>query len=78
MRFMMLVRSAENSGPPPKKMMDAIGKLAEEAVKDGSMIQSGGLASTAQSTRVRISGGELSVIDGPLSCTFCETASRMI
>ena len=33
MRFMMLVKSAENSGPPPKALMDAIGKAAEEATK---------------------------------------------
>ena len=29
MRFMMLVKSAENSGPPPKELMDAIGKRQE-------------------------------------------------
>jgi hypothetical protein len=30
MRFMMLVKAAENSGSPPKALMDAIGKMAEE------------------------------------------------
>jgi hypothetical protein len=67
MRFMMLVKSAENSGPPPKGLMDAMGKLAEEAMKGGAMLDSGGLAPTALSTRVRLSRGQLAAIDGPFA-----------
>jgi hypothetical protein len=67
MRFMMLVKSAENSGPPPKALMDAIGKQAEEAIKAGRMLQSGGLAPTAMSSRVRLSQGKLTTIDGPFA-----------
>ncbi|HEV3445382.1 MAG TPA: YciI family protein [Gemmataceae bacterium] len=67
MRFMMLVKSAENSGPPPKGLMDAMGKLAEEAVKSGAMIESGGLAPTAMSTRVRLSRGQITKTDGPFT-----------
>lgn len=67
MKFMMLVKHAENLGPPPKELMDAIDKLSEEAVKAGTMLGSGGLAPTAQSTRVRVSKGQLTVIDGPFT-----------
>ena len=67
MRFMMLVKTAENSGPPPTELMEAIGKLSEEAVKAGTMLGSGGLSPMAQSTRVRLSGGEVKVIDGPFT-----------
>ena len=67
MKFMILVKHAENSGPPPKELMDAINIIAEEAVKDGSMLGNGGLAPTAQSTRVRISKGQLTVTDGPFT-----------
>ena len=67
MRFMMLVKHAENSGPPPKELMDAIAILAEEAVKAGTMLGNGGLAPTAQSTRVRVSKGQLTVTDGPFT-----------
>ena len=67
MRFMMLVKSAENAGLPPKELMDAIGKLAEEAVKAGTMVESGGLAPTAVSTRVRLSRGRLAATDGPFT-----------
>jgi hypothetical protein len=67
MRFMMLVKHAENSGPPPKELMDAIAILSEEAVKAGTMLGNGGLAPTAQSTRVRLSKGRLTVNDGPFA-----------
>ena len=67
MRFMMLVKSAENSGPPPKELMDAIGKLGEEAVKSGAMLLTGGLAPTAMSTRVRLSRGKITATDGPFT-----------
>jgi len=69
MRFMMLVKSAEPSGPPPKELMDAIAKLGEEASKAGSMIETGGLAPAAMSTRVRLSQGKITALDGP----FAET-----
>ena len=67
MKFMMLVKHGENSGPPPKELMDAMAVLSEEAVKNGTMLGNGGLAPTAQSTRVRLSGGKVSVIDGPFT-----------
>jgi hypothetical protein len=68
MRFMMLVKHAEQlSGPPPKELMDAMAKLSEEAVKSGTMIASGGLAPTAASARVRLSGGKVAAIDGPFT-----------
>jgi hypothetical protein len=67
MRFMMLVKSAENSGPPPTPLMDAIAKLAEQEVKAGRMLGSGGLAPTAQSVRVKLSRGRVTVVDGPFT-----------
>jgi hypothetical protein len=67
MRFMMLVKSAELKGPPPKALMDAIAKLSDEAVKSGTMVGSGGLAPVAASTHVRVAGGKLTVVDGPFT-----------
>jgi hypothetical protein len=67
MRFMMIVKSAERSGLPPKPLMDAIAKLAEEAGKAGTMVGSGGLGPTALGARVRISRGQLTVTDGPFT-----------
>jgi len=67
MRFMMLVKSAENYGPPPQALIEEIGKLAQEAAKAGTMVESGGLGPTAMSTRVRVSGGKVTAIDGPFT-----------
>src|SRR6266702_2360924 len=69
MRFMMIVKHAEKQGPPPKQLMDAIAKLAEEETEAGTMLGSGGLAPIALGARVRLSGGKVSVTDGP----FAET-----
>ena len=67
MKFMILVKTAENAGPPPKELMDAIAIISEEAVNNGTMLGNGGLAPTAQSTRIRISKGQLTVTDGPFT-----------
>lgn len=69
MRFMMLVKHADNLKPvaPPKKLMDELSRLSEEAVKAGRMVSNGGLAPTAQSARVRLAGGKVTVIDGPFA-----------
>jgi hypothetical protein len=67
MRFMMIVKHAEKQGPPPQQLMDAIAQLAEEATKAGTMVGSGGLGPTAQGARVRLSGGQVTVTDGPFT-----------
>jgi hypothetical protein len=67
MRFMMIVKSAENAGAPPKELMDAMAELSEKEMKAGAMVETGGLAPTAQGTRIRLSGGKLSVTDGPFT-----------
>jgi hypothetical protein len=67
MRFMTLVKSAENAGPPPQALMDAIGKLGQEATKAGVLVEMGGLFPTVAGARVRISRGKLTVTDGPFA-----------
>ena len=67
MRYMMIVKHAEKQGPPPKPLMDAIAKLVEEDVKAGAMLGSGGLGPTALGSRVRLSGGKVTVTDGPFT-----------
>ena len=67
MRFMMIVKHAENQGAPPKELMEAIGKLAQEGTQSGAMIGSGGLKPSALGSRVRLSGGRVTVSDGPFT-----------
>ena len=69
MRFMMIVKHAENQGTPPKALMDAITQLAEKETQAGTMLGSGGLGPTAQGARVRLAGGKVTVNDGPFTET---------
>jgi hypothetical protein len=72
MRFMMLIKATEDyeAGMPPKpELMAGMAKLAEESVKAGVLVATGGLAPSAQGMRVKIVGGKRTVIDGP----FAET-----
>jgi hypothetical protein len=47
--------------------MEAIAKLGEEAAKAGVFVEMGGLLPTAIGARLRLSGGKLTVTDGPFS-----------
>jgi len=70
MRYMMIVKGDENfaaSGPPPMELMEAIGKLGEEAAKAGKMVSMGGLQHTSKGASVRLKGGKLITTDGPFT-----------
>jgi hypothetical protein len=67
MKFMTMVKSAEKGAQPPQELMAAIGKLGEEAAKAGVMVEMGGLLPSAMGARVRLSGGKVTVIDGPFA-----------
>ena len=69
MRFMMMVKSAENGAAPPRELMEAMGKLMAQEAKEGKIVAGGGLAPMATSSRVRLSGGKLAVLDGPFTET---------
>ena len=67
MRFMMMVKSAENGAAPPQELMEAIARLSAQHTKEGKVVARGGLAPMATSSRVRLSGGKLAVLDGPFT-----------
>ena len=65
MRFLSMVKSAENQGPAPQALQDAMAKLVVDSLKDGTLVQTGGLGASSSGVRVRSAGGKLTVIDGP-------------
>ena len=70
MRFMMIVKAtkdSESGAPPDPRLMEAVAKHADELVRAGVMITTGGLAPSSTGARVRASGGKLSVVDGPFA-----------
>jgi len=72
MRYLMIVKGDENfraSGPPPQQLMDAIGELGQAAAESGKMVSMGGLHHSSKGASVRVSGGTLTVTDGPFTET---------
>jgi hypothetical protein len=72
MRFMVLVKASEESEAgvmPSEEMLAEMGKFNEELVKAGVMLAGEGLHPTSRGARIRFSGDERTVIDGP----FAET-----
>ncbi len=72
MRFMVIVKATKDSEagvPPDATLLEAMGKFNEELVKAGVMLAGEGLQASSKGARVRFSGNERTVIDGP----FAET-----
>ena len=72
MRFMVIVRAnadSEAGTPPSEELLTQMGRYNEELVKAGVMIGGEGLHPSARGARVRFSGSQRQVIDGP----FAET-----
>jgi hypothetical protein len=69
---MVMVKADKDyeAGLPPKpELLAAIGKLSQDMVKAGVLLETGGLLPSTRGARVRASGGKLSVTDGPFTET---------
>src|SRR6202045_338613 len=72
MKVMVIVKASEASEAgemPPPEMFAAMGKFNEELINAGIMVVGGGLAPSSRGARVRFSGSNRTVTDGP----FAET-----
>jgi hypothetical protein len=72
MRFMILVKADKNSEAgvlPDEKLLSDMGKYNEELVKAGVLLAAEGLQPSSKGARVKFSGTQRTVIDGP----FAET-----
>ncbi|HEX7117851.1 MAG TPA: YciI family protein [Longimicrobiales bacterium] len=70
MRFMMLVKADEKSEAgvmPTEEEFAAMGRYNEELVKAGVLLAGEGLHPSSSGARVRFSGGQATVIDGPFT-----------
>ena len=65
MQFMVFVKMAEDVGDAPAELQEVMGRELGQAFADGSIVDGGGLWPTAQSTEIRLTGGEIKVSDGP-------------
>lgn len=72
MRVMVLVKATEDSEAgtlPTPELLDAMGKYNEALIEAGILKAGDGLKPSTQGKRVRFSGADRSVVDGP----FAET-----
>jgi len=72
MRFMVIVKANKDSEAgkmPPNELLAAMGKYNEELVKAGVMLAGEGLQPSSKGVRVRFSGKQRTVIDGPFGET---------
>jgi hypothetical protein len=72
MRFMVIVKAnaeSETGTLPSAEQLAEMGKYNEELVKAGIMLAGEGLQPSSKGARIRYSGGDRTVVDGP----FAET-----
>ena len=65
MRFLMYSVDAIQPAPPTPEMLAEVGKFTEDTKRAGVLLATGGLG--PNSTRVRNTGGKLTVLDGPFA-----------
>ena len=65
MRFISVLRTSEAHGFPPPALHEGMAALGREAAEAGVLVDTAGLLPIATATRVAVSGGELTVTDGP-------------
>ncbi|HZE40046.1 MAG TPA: YciI family protein [Stackebrandtia sp.] len=69
-RYLTLISFDEKQRPRDFDEPEArkrMGALYKEVTKAGVMLENGGLAPSAESTRLAFSGGEITVTDGPFT-----------
>jgi hypothetical protein len=72
MRFMIIVRATQDSEAgalPSEELLTAMGKYNEELARAGILLAGEGLQPSSKGARVRFSGPQRTVVDGP----FAET-----
>lgn len=69
MKYLTFIRHSEKyreAGPPPA-LLQAMGPFIEKSLKDGSLVDTGGLLPSKDGVRLRLANGKLTVTDGPFT-----------
>jgi len=67
MKFLSVYKSVERGVPPTQEEMDKMGKLIEQEMRAGTLLATEGCLPSALGARVRMSGGKVTVTDGPFT-----------
>ncbi len=71
MKYLTFIRHSEvhRQSGPPAALMEAMGKFVQQSLKDGSLVDTGGLLPSKDGVRVRLADGKITVTDGPFTET---------
>ena len=81
MRCLVFVKATKDSEArvmPGPELFEAMGKYNEELMAAGVLKGAGGLKPTSEAKRVRFSGADRTVIDGPFAPTEAQVAGYWI
>jgi hypothetical protein len=69
MKYLSFIRHSESyrESPPPPALLEAMGKFVERSLKEGTLVDTGGLLPSKEGARVRLDHGKITVTDGPFS-----------
>lgn len=70
MRYMLLIKPDLDRAPeggPSEELMTEMGELLSEMTRAGVLLDTAGLAPLEESSVVRLSGGKVTVLDGPFT-----------
>jgi hypothetical protein len=70
MRFLSFIRHPEShrAAAPPPALMEAMGEFVQKSMKEGVLVETGGLLPSKDGARVRLAAsGKITVTDGPFT-----------
>ena len=67
MKFLSIYKNVERNTPPSPQEMATMGKLIEQGFREGWLVATEGCLPSKLGARVRRSGGNISVTDGPFT-----------
>lgn len=71
MKYLTFIRHSESyrESAPPQALMEAMGRFVQQSLKDGTLVDTGGLLPSKDGARVRLARGKITVTDGPFTET---------
>jgi len=69
MKYLTFIRHSESyrNAPPPPALMEAMGHFVERSLKEGTLVDTGGLLPSKEGFRLHVADGKLTVTDGPFA-----------
>lgn len=69
MKYLSFIRHSEThrASPPPAALMEAMGQFVEKSLKEGTLVDTGGLLPSKDGARIRLANGKITVTDWPFS-----------